>query len=326
MRIRRRGARERRRGDPSARREVFDANGKVRAGLKKKRETSAFRVPRAGFNPTRVGSLFARAERGCTVSALASGKISLAPRMCGRPARRVPRATRVATCLRDGSRAMRLDNSFTHLLLSSSPPLASSWSSPDPTSDELCGNSGFDKPYSVAFADAFSCAASPAMKRGGRLAPAREPRTNAPMAFAGLPLCPIGMASLRHVRDVARGGRVSRRKASVRSPLVAFAREKSERGEINPRFPELAVAAGTGRDAAHDAAKPRAPRGINRGGVYRWHEWESATAGCRARRRSTHHRRLWDVLTTTLPATFFFAGRFLIPAGSLKRAPQGQRE
>lgn len=143
--------------------EVFDANEKVRAGLKKKkRETSAFRVPRAGFNPTRVGSLFARAERGCTVSALASGKISLAPRMCGRPARRVPRATRVATCLRDGSRAMRLDNSFTHLLLSSSPPLASSWSSPDPTSDELCGNSGFDKPYSVAFADAFSCAASPA--------------------------------------------------------------------------------------------------------------------------------------------------------------------
>ena len=35
-----------------------------------------------------------------------------------------------------------------------------------------------------------------------------------------------------------------------------------------------------------------------------------------SRRRSTHHRRLWDVLTTTLPATFFFAG-------SLFKAPRG---
>ena len=83
---------------------------------------------------------------------------------------------------------------------------------------------------------------------------------------------------------------------------------------MNPRFPDLAVAAGTGRDATHDAAKPRAPRGIDRGGVSRWHERESATAG--SRRRSTHHRRVWDVLTTTLPATFFFAG-------SLFKAPRG---
>jgi hypothetical protein len=60
-----------------------------------------------------------------------------------------------------------------------------------------------------------------------------------------------------------------------------FCREKSERGEMNPRFPDLAVAAGTGRDATHDAAKPRAPRGIDRGGVSRWHERESATAECR---------------------------------------------
>ena len=96
MRIRRRGARERRRGDPSARREVFDANGKVRAGLKKKGKPAPF-VCRERVSTPPVLDHFLHAPSAGVQSARSRREKYLSRRACAvdrRAGYRAPRASR----------------------------------------------------------------------------------------------------------------------------------------------------------------------------------------------------------------------------------------